>query len=485
MPQDKKTTLYSQAILFTAAFGTFILIIANVIKKRLDTPKQSIWILEEFFHSVFKEYLLPGILLSIIIIGTLWLARIKPALKDKFFLWATTLSIFLTTWTIYIVSAYFINIKWWTPKKSYFPDLASAFLQGKTYLDTPQAFVDLTRFNDHWYVSFPPLASLLMLPQTLAFGANSVNTIYFTIFFGAVNTALVYVLLYTLTEMQWIKLKNNDNLWMTALFGLGTVHWYMSLAGQVWYISQILTVTFAALAVILALRGHSPISIGIALAIGILARPNIILLWFLLFAIFWNRKGTDRFLNPNQIRWVVLSGVPLLTAILGLLWYNAIRFNNPFDFGYALMNVGDHLKPDLKNYGQFNIHFLLRNLTVFLFGMPYWNSECGFWGINGNGLSVLITTPSLIYLYRARKNQPWVLGAWTSTILLFFTLMLYFNTGGLQFGYRFLMDMIIPIIMLLAFAAGERLSLTMKLLILCGILVNYYGILWFFTNFCN
>ncbi len=148
------------------------------------------------------------------------------------------------------------------------------------------------------------------------------------------------------------------------------------------------------------------------------------------------------------------------------------------------MNVGAYLKPDLHSYGQFNVHYFFRNIQSMLFAVPIWNSNCGFWS-TPRGLSIFITTPALVYLYRAWKHQPWVWGAWTSVALLLIPLLFYFNTGNEILGYRFLMDLIIPLMALLALAAGEYVSGAMRLLILGGIIVNYLGLLWFFTGLCS
>jgi hypothetical protein len=65
-------------------------------------------------------------------------------------------------------------------------------------------------------------------------------------------------------------------------------------------------------------------------------------------------------------------------------------------------------------------------------------------------------------------------------------LLLHYSTGAIQFGYRFLMDMIIPVVALLGLAGKkEDVPLSMKILILGGILVNYWGIWWFFTHWCR
>ncbi len=479
---------WSQVLALALGLATLGFIVSDVVRQRLSTPNRSILALSSFLETMLYQYSLPALILVVVMVLLVGLAVKRPAWRGRLLVWVRALLVFSGIWLVYTASAFFINIHWWTPLKSYFPDLAAAFLQGRTYLEKPDAFVDLTLFNGHWYVSFPPLAALMMLPQAAWEGSDSINTVFFTIFWGAVSGALVYLILEKAAGLGWTKLGSADHFWLAGLFAFGTVHWYMSLTGQVWYISQILTVTFSALAVLLVLQGWPALWVGTALGLAMLARPNLVFLWPLLFAIFYQLNRIDRssLFQKTALRWILLSAVPLVVVAAGLLWYNNLRFGSPFDFGYAHMDVGDYLKPDLQTYGQFNVHYLWRNLGTFFLGLPYWDSACGFFSVSEMGLSVLITTPALVFLYRAfRKDQPWVWGAWISAGLLFLLIMLYFNTGSLQFGYRFLMDLIIPLLLLLALAAGERLSLLFKILILCGVLVNYYGVLWFFAGYCH
>ena len=57
-------------------------------------------------------------------------------------------------------------------------------------------------------------------------------------------------------------------------------------------------------------------------------------------------------------------------------------------------------------------------------------------------------------------------------------LLLYYNTGWWQFGYRFSLDFMVPVMVLLALAAGKGLSANFRLLISLGVLGNLYGVLW-------
>lgn len=367
-----------------------------------------------------------------------------------------------------------------TPDVAYFNHLALAFLHGQTYLAAPPATHDLTQYAGHWYVPFPPLPALLMAPAVWWGGLASLNTVFFCALFGAFNVTLVYLILTALGQHGWSQLQPSDNLWLTLLFGLGTVHWYMATLGSVWFVAQICTVTFVALAVWLALTMGSAWLAGGLLALAMLARPNVALTWPLLLgiAVQWQCQRAEPFNWRIFSNWALSSMIPLLLALAGLLGYNAVRFGNPLDFGYLTENIASELAPKLHTYGQFHWHHIPENLWAMWLAGPQWDAQRNIWRPDPDGMSLLLTTPALIYLVRARPRTPLVIGAWIAFGLLLIPLLLYYNTGWWQFGYRFSLDFMIPVMVLLAVAAGERISKHMRLLILAGVLVNLYGVVW-------
>jgi hypothetical protein len=55
-------------------------------------------------------------------------------------------------------------------------------------------------------------------------------------------------------------------------------------------------------------------------------------------------------------------------------------------------------------------------------------------------------------------------------------LLTYYNTGSWQFGYRFSLDFIIPVMMVLAIGAGTKVSRVMKALIILSVAINAIGV---------
>jgi hypothetical protein len=74
-------------------------------------------------------------------------------------------------------------------------------------------------------------------------------------------------------------------------------------------------------------------------------------------------------------------------------------------------------------------------------------------------------------------------GLFLSIILITIPSLLYFNTGSYQFGYRFALDWLPLGILLAALAAGGRLRRRTKILIVVGVLMHLWGVLWMYPNF--
>ena len=407
--------------------------------------------------------------------------------------WYSEAGLYLTALLIFCVSicAYragtFITGFSATPLKSYFDLLADAWLHGRLYLIDPPYTHDLTLYNGNWYVANPPLAAILLVPWVALLGVTGLNTVIITVGCAAFTVALIYVFLQRLSSMGWSKLKTVDNLWLTALFGFGTPLWYISASGTMWSMSQVITVMLLVLSVSVMLTHNSALLSGLALALAAMARPHIFVFFPILLAlrIIHTRRSGQKFGFIQFVSWGFATAFPVFLAGLLMLGYNWLRFGNILDYGYLTENVADFMADDLKLYGTFNPVFIGRNLGIMLFSLPRWSEYCAAFTHTFDGMSMFLTIPALFYLFKSFRRSTLVMGAWGSVLLTLVPLMLYYNTGAWQFGYKYLLDFIVPVMVLLAVAAGERLSWLYRLLIVLSICMQGYGVLWFFKVICR
>lgn len=397
--------------------------------------------------------------------------------------------LFLAAFFVYSYTAIHLDLAI-RSKTSYFPELAQSFLQGRLDLPGPLATKDLTLFDGKYYVSFPPLAALLLLPLVAMRGVDSVNILLFNVFFASLGIAFTFLMLENMRPSGWNRLRWWENSLLALFLGFGTAQFYLTEKVLVNLINHGLTTTFLALSLWLAFAGAHlqkrlvVFGAGAALGLAMLARPNVIFASVVLAAIlFQGLRRLDRFTLNRFFEQTVLLLIPVGVIILGLFWYNQARFGSPFDFGYSYMLLDS--PDDLLTYGQFHFHFIPENLFDNFLRLPYWEDRCQMLAPNPQGTSIFLTSPLLIYLVRSWKGDEWVRGAWISVGAIALTHALYYNSGAVQFGYRFSMDFMPVVVALLAYGFKERLPKLAVLLILYSVLVNYAGVLWSTHRWCE
>lgn len=296
----------------------------------------------------------------------------------------------------------------------------------------------------------------------------------------------MYLILKQLSDLHWIAISHIGIFWLVAFFSFGTVFGWLSITGLIYHISQVCTVLFCALSFWFALKRLSPWLVGFALAASIMSRPNVILLWPALVAIaiqFQKEEGSGTVRWKDVFLWSIKSLIPILSSVVFLLYYNYLRFGNFIDFGYVTINGSEWTLSRVQEYGMFHPQFIPFNFHWMFFGIPR-IVECKFYLTRGLGLSMFLASPALFYLLRRFKFTWWIVGCWGSIILSTLLLLMYHNNGSNQYSYRYWMDFVVPVMMLLAYTAGRRISFPLKVLITASILVNYYGIISWYRGPC-
>ncbi len=442
-----------------------------------------------FLTWVFIVDLLLVILLRYLAAETLkrdrWVTRL-----DTFF---GGLGLFCLTIFLYWQVAFLIN---WVNKSRYaFWDLLVAqLLQGKLYIENPPYTHDLTLYNGKWYVPMPPLPAFVMLPIAYLLGVEEINPSLLSIVYSAINGVLVFLVLRNLAQRKWLELSWNGIFWLMVVFLFGTPHLWVGISGRGWYVSQILTVLCLALSVYAALRAWPAWVVGAFLGLAMLARPNSLMTWPLVFAISMQilRENEGKASWKQAFSWSLKSAIPVALAVLTLMTYNYLRFGDIRDFGYTTVNAGPDIVGNVQKYGLFSPYFVPNNLYVMFLKLPQINwgtpwpvePKGALWPIDPTttGMSVFATTPVFLYLFRRYSKQWWILGAWAAVLCNLVMLSLYSNTGAHQFGYRYVLDFITPLLMMLAVGVGKKVPWHFILLTLFSIVINIYGAYWFMNG---
>jgi hypothetical protein len=303
---------------------------------------------------------------------------------------------------------------------------------------------------------------------------------------SAITVVLIYLALEQASRRGLIPTGLQSNLVLTILFAFGTSFWWLSILGRMWFISQILTLTFSTLALLCVLYNRSPWWVGASLGLAVLSRPNAFTVWPLLagVALYLRYQFHGKTDWWWALRWAVQSAVPVCLAAVGLLFYNHLRFDNFFDFGYVTINGADWIVKAVQTYGIFHVHFVPENLFTMLFKLPVleMRGSCLYFSPTREGISVFALTPALLFMFRRFRKNWWTVGAWLSVLLSVGLLLLYHNNGAWQVGYRYLMDFILPVLLLVAVGIGRKPSRLFYAMTAVSILVTLAGILWWFMK---
>ncbi len=370
--------------------------------------------------------------------------------------------------------------------------LAESFLHGLLDLiHVPDPPYDLTPFAGRWYVAFPPLPALLMLPLVALRGLG-VSDIAFSVVVGALDVVLFHTVLGRLTIGN-----GRSRIWLCVLLGLGTPLWYCAALGSVWYTAHVVAVGCLCLYALEALGRNRPLVAGLWLGLGFLARAPV-LLAFPLSLVLGFQQNRGRW---ERVRFLLLLALGMAPALVGQAAYNWARFDHPLEFGYRWMNSPGPLAERQATWGQFSPHFLPENLYTLLVRPPLisWSPlrvEPDPWG-----MGLLITCPALVMMAltllppgllpplpnsgagRGGGGRRVRAGLWLSIALVQLPSLLYFNTGSYQFGYRFALDWLPLGVLLVGLGTGGRLRWWGKALIVVSVLMHLWGVLWMYPNF--
>jgi len=164
-------------------------------------------------------------------------------------------------------------------------------------------------------------------------------------------------------------------------------------------------------------------------------------------------------------------------AVIGMI-YNQVRFGSLTEFGHTYLALGTHdpvvQQTNIEQWGLASTHYLSRNLAVALASIPDLLPRSPWIQISGHGLAIWFTTPALLLLLWPRDKGPLHRALWLTTLFVALPSLLYMNTGWFQFGYRFSLDYMVFLVMLLAIG-GRPMGRVMKALIVAGVIVNLFG----------
>lgn len=344
-------------------------------------------------------------------------------------------------------------------------------------------------------VSFPPLPALIMMPLVAVFGYH-VNDVWVTLLFAVASAMLFAAWLERAARSGLIATASADRLWMTALMAFGTVAWFSSIRGQVWFTALVMGLTLHLLYLWWGEGARRPFLAGLAFGLGVATRTPILFagVFLPMEALFPEGQAAWRG-PPGALRAALVKiawfALPAALIGLGLAWFNLVRWGNPLEFGHLYLLEGT--RAPTREHGLFNTVFLNNNLAAALTNMPRFLTHAPYVLVTRHGLGLLASTPALFALFGAARLPATVdpagdpqaarrRGLQRSLVVTLAAVaipgLVYQNDGWQQFAYRFSMDFLPPLLGLLALRL-QHLSRGWKIAIAVAVVVQCFGAVTF------
>ncbi|HEY3523578.1 MAG TPA: hypothetical protein VGK63_07715 [Candidatus Limnocylindrales bacterium] len=355
--------------------------------------------------------------------GLIDLARSRPELSS-------TLAIVVVTSAIYLFTSSRDR-----QELDYFVRLADAFLHGRiTLLEAPSWLNELIPAGPgEWYVTYPPFPAILLVPIVAIFGTSIHEQIVSSII-GAGAVGLAWQL------FRVFSLSGRARLLLTVAFGFGTVLWYVSEVGSVWYYASVVGIFFLLAALNLAFRHRAPLLVGLFLGCAATSRLPIALAAPALAAILVDlhrSRPMPRLVPALRTLVPYAVGLAIPIGLYGL--YNIARWGTPMDQGYvSIPGVLDD--PYYSQHGILSLWYVPRNLFAIFFRSWNYVDEPPFLQPSWWGLSIFLTTPLYLWLFKSRLTDPRVAWSLLGIGLVALPIVTHGNVGTTQFGYRFSLD---------------------------------------------
>jgi hypothetical protein len=342
--------------------------------------------------------------------------------------------------------------------------LSDAFLHGRLYLINAPSYLEVARSGSQGFVMEPPAPTLFVLPCVAIWGLNT-NQSIISMIVGAAAIGFFWV---AATQLGW---SFRFRAAMTALVALGTNFWWVATTGSVWMLAHVSAVFFLMAALVETTGKNRPWLLGLLVGLAGLSR----LPTFLSFPFFAYTVSRGVNTRGNMIRRLALFG-SVLAVMGGLYLLYTYGEYGTLSLGYE---HGEFVNGPLFSKGLFSLSYIPRQLNAILFQGPVLSDNFPFFKPSSIGLGLFFTTPALLYMFRARLKDKMMLAALGGLLLTLIPIITYGATGFSQFGYRFSLDILPFMVLLVASGMRYRLDKFKITIIVLSCCINLWGMLTF------
>ena len=379
-------------------------------------------------------------------------------------------------------SAYYSQLHWGDfslfhlSKHAYFNYLADAFVHGQLHLRViPETTHDLVLAHHRFYLYWPPFPAVLLMPFVAVFGV-AFSDVFFTLVIGAINVSLTAVLFARLRDLQMVELPDFHAWMLVICFAFGTVHLTMAPLGRVWFTSQLLGYLFVLAAFLAAVSVEDRkafLITGLAISAAVATRNHLVFLGL------WPAYHLLEKYRDRDRKWLVgsvaIGLAPLLATLASLAAYNFARFGSVTEMGLDLHQMAGAFSSEYQLYGAFHVHYLPLNFHYQYLFYPFpMSAESAMGG------SLFLLTPlffGALFAFRIPVELSRLVLA-VSILLTATPILLLMGTGWVQFGPRYTLDFMVPLLMLTALGIKSWPRWVIGLVVLISIVHYVLGTLF-------
>ena len=345
---------------------------------------------------------------------------------------------------------------------------AMSWLSGRLDMGKNYEWLELAVYNGKYYLSFPPLPSVVMLPFVLLFGEKTPSNLVSALY-GIFTAMIAYKIL------KKAGMKRGGAVFFAIAYVWGSNMLWLSTSGGVWFLAQGLNMLLLTACVYFAQQKMRVAAYAMAaLAVG--CRPFSVCMFLPLMAYFYmadkDRPMADRI--RGQIRSLI---IPAFIALCYML-YNYVRFGNVLEFGHNYL-------PEFteSEKGQFSLSYILPNLYNLLLRPVTLRADLTLEYPLFDGFMFYIANPMFLIWFaavvkdvRQKKLDAVRLCIVIAVLIELLLLCAHKTLGGWQFGARYTVDMLPMALMYLLLKKDEPGGIS-AFIMAAGMMFNLYGAL--------
>jgi hypothetical protein len=367
-------------------------------------------------------------------------------------LWLESLKLLLG---IYLVFSFLLNFS--GSNEAHFSFLANSFLSGKLYfidqLSTPG---DTAYFNGRYYWPLGPFPAVLLMPGQfiLKLFNRAICQGYFNYLLGV----FVFYLVYKVARK--IRFGKEDAFCLSCAFCFSSAFIAVWILPWSSYFAGTVTAALAFLSIYEFVGRKRYWLLGTFVGLMILTRVTAALIGIFFFLDLMTSDGNLK----SKIKSMIVFSAPISLAFAILILYNYLRFGDLLEQGYAMQSIHGMSLAN-RSFGLFSLRHLPANLFYSLFNLPspvfYEGTrvmKLPFIKADSWGMSIFITSPYFLYLFRFKYSDTFSKIIWISIGAIALPVYLFFGTGWIQYGYRYSLDFLPLLFLLLIIKYRDRYS---------------------------